>query len=315
MGTPTWYRRHAPIGSCLLAVLVVAGLGACARPGMAQPFAAGPSTQPVATQPVPSQPVPSQPVATLSPSTITYPTLRAPTDPSKITVEDATFFGWTLLDLDTRQVSGSTNRATARNTIESAIKPWLAADYLRRLTASGKKPSVAVLNEIKLMIIDSNNKIGQEYYLLDGQDDSVQRMITICGLTDVTINPGLWSWTLMTPLDTARYGLCLADGRAAGPAYTTWLLDVMTQVRGDVDDQAEDTQQGGRWGIVDGLPATLAAGLSIKNGWTQYVDGWHVSCLAISQHWVLVVMVHTKTLPEAAEACRSVASQLVVTRG
>ena len=92
-----------------------------------------------------------------------------------------------------------------------------------------------------------------------------------------------WSFTELTPADAARYGECLADGRAAGPQWTGWLLNVMTKVRGGVKDQKSDTVEGGRWGIIDGLPKSMQSTVSMKNGWTLYVDGWHINCLAIGR--------------------------------
>lgn len=53
--------------------------------------------------------------------------------------------------------------------------------------------------------------------------------------------------------------------------------------------------------------------VSMKNGWTLYVDGWHVNCLGIGPGWVLSVMVRTASLQSGADACASVARQLVVT--
>ena len=119
--------------------------------------------------------------------------------------------------------------------------------------------------------------------------------------------------TLMTPLDAARYGACLADGRAAGPQWTPWVLDAMRNVRGGVDQQDSGEVQGGRWGIIDGLPPELAKDTSFKNGWTLYEDGWHVNCLAVNPAWVLAVMMRMPDeLPVAAEGCAALASKLVV---
>jgi hypothetical protein len=85
----------------------------------------------------------------------------------------------------------------------------------------------------------------------------------------------------------------------------------MKHVRGGVADQISVTRQGGRWGIIDALPPELAATVSIKNGWTAYGDGWHVNCLAIQKDWILSVMVRIGGLQAAANACRSVAQQLI----
>ncbi len=286
----------------------------------------------------PSPGVPPSPTA--SPvAKVVYPTLRAPKHTSSIKVSGTTLFGWTLVTaggspvatpavaapepalapgasgFSSPRLSGSANMHTTRNTVESMIKGWIAADWLRREAEAGKTPTKTQLNQITLMIINSNNQIAQEYYHLGGGDALMKRLISTCDLRDtVKIKPGYWSYTELTPADAARYGECLADGRAAGPQWTGWLLKVMTRVRGDVDEQKSDTVQGGRWGIIDGLPKSLRPTLSMKNGWTKYVDGWHVNCLGIGHGWVLAVMIRTATLEAGDDACASVTRQLVVTK-
>jgi hypothetical protein len=235
--------------------------------------------------------------------------LDAPTRP--IRIRGASLFGWALLDRISGALTGSANSNSVVNTVESMIKPWIAADYLRRL-ADGRRPSADVLDELATMIVDSNDPATEMYYQIGGGDAVVRRLIEICRLTGVAIEPTKWSWTRMTPQAAARYGACLADGRAAGSEWTPWILDAMKNVRGDVTDQTSGRVQGGRWGIIDGLPPELARDVSIKNGWTSYVDGWHVNCLAVHPDWSLAVMVRMPTLRSAAQACQDVARALVV---
>jgi hypothetical protein len=98
----------------------------------------------------------------------------------------------------------------------------------------------------------------------------------------------------------------------------------MKHVRGTVDQQ-QVTTGGGRWGIIDGLPAALAANTSIKNGWTAqvYDHNWHINCLAINPDWVLAIELHypwtspdgnwqdANNLRQGADTCASVTRQLV----
>jgi hypothetical protein len=261
-----------------------------------------------------AQPEPSGPTATGTP---TPPSpmfsLSAPADPNALTVPGASFSGWTLLDRATGKTTGSANATDGKNTVESMIKPWLAADYLRIAAESGQTPSNETLDELTRMIVDSNDPLAESYYQMGGADAVVERMIDRCGLTDVIIEPDLWGMTLMTPLDGVRYGACLADGRAAGPQWTAWIMDTMKKVRGGVDDQQSGEVQGGRWGIIDGLPPELAKDTAIKNGWTLYDDGWHVNCLAVHPAWVLTVMMRMPDeLSVAAEGCATIAAKLVV---
>jgi hypothetical protein len=242
--------------------------------------------------------------------------MAAPPDPAALTIPDAGYYGWVLLDRGTGGMTGSPNAATEGSTVESMIKPWIVADFLRRLAEDGQRPSDQVLNELTLVLIDSNDPLAESYYQQGGADGVVRRLIDICGLTDVRIDPGLWWSTWMNPVDAARYGQCIADGRGAGPQWTPWLLDTMRQVRGGVDEQYSGERQGGRWGIIDGLPPELAAEVTIKNGYTDYVDGWHVNCLAIHEDWVLAIMLRSWAgLRGGAEGCAIIARGLVVRTG
>lgn len=242
------------------------------------------------------------------------PRLVAPANPASVTASGTSLFEWALLDRPTGQVTGSAQYKTKKNTVESMIKPGIASDWLRRQAEAGKEPTKANLSEITAMIIDSDDRMAEKYYQLGGADAVIKRLINICGLTDVELKSGLWSWSLMTTQDMIRYGACVADGRAAGPKWTTWMLDTMKQVRGDVPTEISHDGEGGRWGIIDGLPADLAKNTSIKNGWTLYrADGWHVNCLAINPTFVLAIEIRTtRNLPAAANICKATTQKMVV---
>jgi hypothetical protein len=154
--------------------------------------------------------------------------------------------------------------------------------------------------------------MAQKYYAMDGHNAVVARLIQMCGLRDTSIYNAWWSKTQMSPADAVRYGRCVADGKAAGPKWTPWILTTMTHVRGDVNYQ-QATTGGGHWGIIDALPPDVARTTSIKNGWTSYNGVWHVNCMAIQTDWVLSVMMRYpsgKGLPYGADICASVARQL-----
>src|SRR4029079_10451118 len=89
-----------------------------------------------------------------------------------------------------------------------------------------------------------------------------------------------WSLTQVPARDVTRLAKCIADGRAAGPKWTGWLLDQMSSVRG-----------AGRFGILEDLPADVAKSTAIKNGWLARDDGqWHIACMATGDGWSLGVM-------------------------
>jgi len=244
------------------------------------------------------------------------PTLRAGTiaNPTGLVA-----FGWALLDRRTGQLTGSANKDSMTNTTESMVKAWLAADYLRQF--DGKQAPLQALDDLTLMIEDSNDKVADKYYNLDGGQVSIKRLATTCELKNLAGDSTGWSYTQITPADAVRYGLCIGNGHAAGATQTPWLLDKMRHVRGGVKDQISATQQGGRWGIIDGLPDVLAQDTAIKNGWTYiHADNlWHLNCMAIHPDWVLAVEMRypgsqgTSGLQIGADVCASVARQLVYT--
>lgn len=230
------------------------------------------------------------------------------------------FLAWAALDRTTGQRANSPN-ATDTSSTESMIKVWIVADYLRRATEQGLAPSVEGLRDAQLAIRHSHNGAAQRLYVIGGQDGVVERMVDICDLADTYIpedGSGWWSRTEMSAIDAVRLGGCVADGIAAGPEWTDWLLAEMRQVVGttaDEDQRPEEDFEGGRWGIIDGLPAEVVdAGVSIKNGWTRIGrdSSWHVNCLAITDSWVIAVMMRYPvgySLDYGAERCASVARQ------
>jgi hypothetical protein len=224
--------------------------------------------------------------------------------PAPVTLDEEGFVSWALLDRRTNKITGSPNISETNDTA-SMIKSWLAADYLRRASEANETPSHQRLHELSIMIRDSDNAAAQDIYLLNGQDESIERLIEMCGLTDSSAHHAWWSMTKVSARDAARMGACIADGRAAGRAWTQWLLDEMRQVRGEGD-----------FGVRKALPPDVAAGVAIKNGWLVRGDDqlWHVNCLAIGDDWVLGVLARYPAqlgLDHGAALCRSVGEQLM----
>jgi hypothetical protein len=235
------------------------------------------------------------------------------------------FFSWALLDRKTGKISGAPN-LSASNSTESMIKVWLVSDYLRRL--GDKEPSATKLKQATNAIINSDDNAAQSLFQAGGGKPVIDRLVQICGLTDTkpAIPPGSntvwWSYTKISAQDAVRMGECIKNGTAAGPKWTPWVLDQMTKVRGTTAAKDQQlTTGGGRWGIIDGLPPEIAdqGPIAIKNGWTMiYADGlWHVNCLAVTDNWVLAVLLRypqKQGLDYGANVCSSVATQLVTTQ-
>lgn len=230
-----------------------------------------------------------------------YPPL--PLRPGPVTVDTPGFWSWALLDMGTGEVNG--DRVDERSTTASMIKPWLAADYLRRAAAANQTPSQARMRLLSIMIRDSDNAAATTLYAELGGAATIHRLIEVCGLTDS--RPGSrWSLTELSARDAARMGGCIGDGRAAGPTWTEWLLNEMRQVRGEGD-----------FGIREAFPPDLAAATAIKNGWfPREEDGnWHFNCFAVGDGWALsVIQRYPRALGFAhgRTVCRSVAEQLLL---
>ncbi|MBQ1051561.1 hypothetical protein KBX50_24205 [Micromonospora sp. C51] len=267
-------------------------------------------------------------VAAPTPAPPPPPTLAA----GKVSVNfKGEFFSWALLDRETDQLAGSKNMAATSST-ESMLKAWIVADYLRQL--GDKEPPASMKKAASTAIRDSNDDAANRVYAAAGGSyrapgngrpgPVVQRAIKLCGLTDtkpgnVKGYEGWWSFTRMSPRDAVRLGDCIADGTAAGPKWTKWLISEMSKVRGSTEPEDQKPREGGgRWGIIDGLPESITSQgpVSIKNGWTflNYDGNWHVNCLAVTEKWSLAVMLRyprQSGLDYGADVCASVASQLV----
>lgn len=216
-------------------------------------------------------PAPPSPSSEPPPSRAREPELSPP---------PGVFVSWALLDLRTGDLTGSNNLAET-STTASMIKAWIAADELRRTAESGARPTAERLRQLRLVIRDSDNEYAELVFRELGRQESIERLIDICELTDSRADPWGWSTTRLSARDTVRMGACLADGRAAGPEWTDWLLDEMRAVRGLGD-----------FGIRKALPPDEAAEVAIKNGWVirEELGEYHVNCLAIGDGWSMAVL-------------------------
>ncbi|MGI5147253.1 hypothetical protein ACQEVC_12885 [Plantactinospora sp. CA-294935] len=273
------------------------------------------ATIPGPTDSASATPATQRPALTPPPPTLAAAPVSVPVDGS---------VAWALLDRESGRIAGSANSATSTNSTESMIKVWIVADFLRRTAEANKKPSDERLEQASQAIRYSSNDPAEALYNAGGRTAVIRRMIVQCRLTGTRLGTvpgyaGWWSFTEMTAQDAVRMGECVKNGRAAGPKWTGWLLNEMRNVWGTTakEDQRE-TREGGRWGIIDGLPKEILdrEPVSIKNGWTSlvYDVNWHVNCLAITSNWVLAVQVRypdKRGLDYGAGVCASVAAQLV----
>jgi hypothetical protein len=226
--------------------------------------------------------------------------------PTTVKINTTGWWSWAMMDTRTGKISGSANKAET-STTASLIKAWIGADFLRRSAERGTKPTDARLDQVSTMIRDSNNEAAQSLWVVIGESESIERLIAICKLTNSSAYQDLWSNTRVSPQDLTRLGACIADGRAAGPSWTKWLLDEMREVSGV-----------GNFGIRKAFPAAVQKTIAIKNGWVDRTatQEYHVSCLAIGDGWTMGVMARYPInlgYSYGAKTCESVAKQLLAT--
>lgn len=268
------------------------------RSSTAQPSPSLPAASASPEPPLQSAPPSASP--SVAPSATRSPLLQAAT----VTVKASGYWSWALLNTKTGAVVGSAKPTTTSDTA-SMIKSWIAADYLRRAAEKGSKPSSTIMAQLSTMIRDSDNTNAYTFHVANGNLSSIKRMISMCKLTDTKGTQNSWSLTQMSARDIARLAVCLADGRAAGSKWTSWLLNEMRSVRGQ-----------GRFGVIKALPAEVAAKTAIKNGWLLRDSDrlWHISCLAVGDGWALGVHArYQNTLGKSygERICQTVGEQLM----
>jgi hypothetical protein len=227
-----------------------------------------------------------------------------PVKATDIEIDHSGWYSWALLDTRTGEMSGPADR-TELSTTASLIKSWIGADFLRRSAEQGKEPSESRLAQVETMIRDSDNNAAQSLYEANGGAPSIRRLISMCELKDSKVAAdGGWSRTMLSPADITRLGACIANGTAAGPKWTKYLLDEMRAVRGTGD-----------FGMRKAFPAAQQKQIAIKNGWVdrQREQEYHVSCMAIGDGWVIGVMTRyeiSKGYTYGANICKQVGVQL-----
>ncbi|WBB93885.1 serine hydrolase [Verrucosispora sp. WMMC514] len=230
-----------------------------------------------------------------------------PFEAKEIDLDIDGWYAWSVLDRRSGEIIGSENMAET-STTASLIKAWIVADYLRRTADAGQTPSDGKLDDLTRIIRDSDNTRTEQLYTQIGRSASIKRLLSTCDLTDSKVSSDLgWSRTELSPRDTARLGNCIAEGTAAGPKWTKWLLGEMRQVRG-----------AGDFGIRKAFPAAEAKKIAIKNGWVDRTreQEIHVNCLAIGDTWTMGVMLQypiNKGYEYGMKNCEKITEALLTT--
>ncbi len=208
------------------------------------------------------------------------------------------WFNWALMDRQSGAIIGSAGVAET-NRACSMIKSWLAADYLRQKP----NPTQARLDDITIMIRDSDSVSADRLMNEINRLASFKRMQELCGTTD--FKPGnSWSQAVVSARDMCRVGDAIAKGTIANPQWTGHLLGLMRTVNR------------GKWGIRDALPAEKQATLAIKNGWdtTMEAGTYHANCLAIAERWIMVTLTRYPLKFSANETHGAATAQAIATQ-
>ncbi|MDG4821629.1 hypothetical protein O7635_07150 [Asanoa sp. WMMD1127] len=227
-----------------------------------------------------------------------------PVKPTEININHSGWFSWALQDTRTGEIFGPADR-TGLSTTASLIKAWIGADFLRRAAQRGQAPSDEDMEQLDSMIRDSDNEAASALHDANGGEESIRRLIATCGLREARLaDDGGWSRTLLSPADITRLGACIADGRAAGPTWTDFLLDELRAVR-----------DSGDFGIRQAFPEDQRHAIAVKNGWVEREEEheFHVSCMAIGDGWVIGVMARyeiDKGVEYGAAICEYVGKRL-----
>lgn len=248
-------------------------------------------------------PNPSRPATRTSTPPPPAPARRASSppriDPRRPVAAGPDVLGWAIADVATGTILAEHGGGTT-NPSASVVKAWLAADAMNR---AGNNPDLA--HDAQAALVDSDNDAATRLYRADGADRGLWRMIYTCRLYATLPVRQEWGATLISATDVAKLGACVANGTAAGPTWTRWILDRMHTVRGT-----------GRFGAVNVLPG---ADIAIKNGWIVNNGNWIVNCLTIvDNRWSIGVITRYPEplgLDHGAALCAHVATSVSTIAG
>jgi hypothetical protein len=223
-------------------------------------------------------------------------------DPTRPVGTSPHILGWAVVDAVTGRVLGQHGGATTTLSA-SIVKVWLAADVMHR---ADDDPNQDLVDDASDALVDSDNAAATRLYRAGGGRDGLFRMVHTCELGATLPHDSRWGETIMSAVDIAKLGACVARGRAAGPTWTTWVLDQMRAARGT-----------GRFGPHVTLPP--ATDVALKNGWSIVGGHWLVNCLAIIDlNWSLGIATRYPAhlgLDYGATLCAAVTRQLAALPG
>ncbi|HEX4493325.1 MAG TPA: serine hydrolase [Acidimicrobiia bacterium] len=174
-------------------------------------------------------------------------------------------------DVATGNVTDVTPLPQTQMRIASVVKVSIAIAILRQLHAQGQPVSSTIMNDLTVMIEQSDNDAAQRLWTFEGGPDALLVTERTAGLTQTAYQVGHgWGFSLTTAHDQARLEAMLAGNRMLDPQSTQLELNLMHHV---VSSE--------QWGFADVVAPDIAP--AIKNGWYEDTDApvWRVHCTAI----------------------------------
>jgi hypothetical protein len=216
------------------------------------------------------------------PRATTAPTTTTTTAPRPTTTDaDTAILAWvhsrqgttnvSIGDIATGNVTDVTPLPQTQMRIASVVKVSIAIAILRQLHAQGQGVSSTIMNDLTVMIEQSDNDAAQRLWNFEGGPDALLVTERTAGLTQTAYQVGHgWGFSLTTAHDQARLGAMLAGNRMIDSQSTQLELNLMHHV---VSSE--------QWGFADIVAPAIAP--AIKNGWYEDTDApvWRVHCTAI----------------------------------
>jgi hypothetical protein len=221
----------------------------------AAPLPTGTPTPPAAPAPAPAPtPVQPQPLSAAAQATLVNQVESAVSGASK-----GADIGFEVFDRDlgtSGDVMASSNADTPIYTA-SVVKLLIAIDALHR---EGWAPSTSTSNEITQMLEGSNDGDASDFWVRDGGNAIVTRMVDLIGLKHTILSTvaGQWGMTKMSASDVVATYQFIAHDMPAAPSAL--IMNALYNAKKTADDGFPQY-----FGLPDGLPTT--ATWWIKQGW------------------------------------------------
>jgi beta-lactamase class A len=174
--------------------------------------------------------------------------------------------------------------------LASSAKVYIMVSYLDWLEKQGRKPSSNDLNNLTLMIENSDNTAADNLFYPEGgaaRQASFLNSLGLTGYQPYAPVPTFWGYARFTPAAMVHVLTLLYTGKILNDDDRKLALDLMSHVEADQ-----------HWGVGDTAPQ--GATFYMKNGWIDPPDGpWSVnsSGIIVAGNETYIISVYTDHQP------------------